>query len=390
MATDSATTLGEISPATMATHHAYDAQNRLATANVNGKKSTLSYDAFNRPVMRKIGSDTIYFTFDGGAGSMIMRILSFILACWIAISTSLAEYNPLASPENPEVKTKLIEIEDRDRSRTIPIKIYYTEEALEKPVVLFSHGLGGSREGSPFLGKHWAARGYLAVFMQHPGSDEAVWKDVGMLQRISAMRKAASAKNLFLRIEDVPAVLDQLETWQQAESNPIPVRYDVARAGMSGHSFGAITTQVVSGQAQGGTQPYTDPRIAAAVIMSPSESKREKPEAAFGQVSIPWLLMTGTKDDGKIVGTLPEDRLRVFPYLKPGEKFQLVLYDAEHLAFTESKRKGNRIEHHHPAIMGISTAFWDSYLKNDPAAKGWLEGSGPRTLLVEEDQWDKK
>ena len=44
------------------------------------------------------------------------------------------------------------------------------------PVILFSHGLGGNREGSKFLGEHWAARGYVAVFLQHPGSDDSVWK----------------------------------------------------------------------------------------------------------------------------------------------------------------------------------------------------------------------
>ncbi len=30
------------------------------------------------------------------------------------------------------------------------------------PVVLFSHGLGGSREGNPYLGHHWAAGGFFA------------------------------------------------------------------------------------------------------------------------------------------------------------------------------------------------------------------------------------
>lgn len=41
---------------------------------------------------------------------------------------------------------------------------------------MFSHGLGGSRSGSAFLGEHWAARSYVAVSLQHPGSDDSVWK----------------------------------------------------------------------------------------------------------------------------------------------------------------------------------------------------------------------
>ena len=38
------------------------------------------------------------------------------------------------------------------------------------PVVLFSHGLGGSREGSVYLGEHWAARGYVALAMDLSGN----------------------------------------------------------------------------------------------------------------------------------------------------------------------------------------------------------------------------
>ena len=60
--------------------------------------------------------------------------------------------------------------------------------------MLFSHGLGGSREGSAFLGKHWAARGYVVVFLQHPGSDESVWKSKPFAERMPAMRQAAGLR----------------------------------------------------------------------------------------------------------------------------------------------------------------------------------------------------
>ena len=45
---------------------------------------------------------------------------------------------------------------------------------LDAPVVLFSHGLGGSREGYGYLGSYWAAHGYVAVHLQHIGSDETM------------------------------------------------------------------------------------------------------------------------------------------------------------------------------------------------------------------------
>ena len=115
-------------------------------------------------------------------------------------------------------------------------------------MVLFSHGLGGSRAGSSFLGKHWAGRGYVAVFLQHPGSDESVWKDQPLAKRMTAMREAASAKNYLLRAQDVPAVLDQLAKWNGETGHELAGRLDSRTVGMSGHSFGGHTTQAVAGQ----------------------------------------------------------------------------------------------------------------------------------------------
>ena len=68
-------------------------------------------------------------------------------------------------------------VHDAARNRDIPLRVYLPTNTAPAPVVLFSHGLGGSRTGSVFLGEHWAARGYVAVFLQHPGSDDSVWKD---------------------------------------------------------------------------------------------------------------------------------------------------------------------------------------------------------------------
>ena len=43
------------------------------------------------------------------------------------------------------------------------------------PVVIFSHGLGGSREGYGFLGQRWAEHGYVSIHPDHPGSDTAAF-----------------------------------------------------------------------------------------------------------------------------------------------------------------------------------------------------------------------
>jgi len=283
---------------------------------------------------------------------------------------------------------------DEGRGREIPLRVCLPRDGSPAPVVLFSHGLGGSREGNAYLGTHWALRGYVAVFLQHPGSDSSVWRDLPPGQRRSAMEQAAGSRNFLLRVKDVKAVLDQLARWNEGAGHSLAGRLDLRRVGMSGHSFGAVTTQAVSGQQFRGGFSFTDPRIEAAIAMSPSRPRRGGEAAgSFGDVAIPWLLMTGTKDVAPIGGADLESRLAVFPALPPGGKYELVLEGAEHSAFSDRALPGDtapRNPNHHRVILALSTAFWDAWLRGDAAARRWLDGDGPRSVLAKGDRWQRK
>lgn len=318
------------------------------------------------------------------------------IGCALA-GTLMAEvtpgYDPAVLPDGAEVVVRDAEFRDEGRDRVIPLRVYHGKKVKNAPVVLFSHGLGGSRENNGYLGNHWAARGYVVVVMQHAGSDEAVWKDVPRLQRMAAMRKAANAANSIDRNKDVKAVLDRLEAWNRDKEHFLFRRLDMGKVGMSGHSFGAVTTQAVSGQRLGlGGQRYADKRIGAALALSPSLPAVGDPAKAFGAVAIPWMLMTGTKDASAVGRTTPEQRTQVFPHLPPGGKYELVLHDAAHMAFSDRTLRGkeHRNPNHHKAIIALSTAFWDSHLKEDKAARAWLDGERARSVLEEKDAWRRK
>jgi dienelactone hydrolase len=280
--------------------------------------------------------------------------------------------------------------------RDVPVLIYMPATESPAPVVLFSHGLGGERTGSAFLGKHWAARGLVAVYPQHAGSDDSIWKDKDPAAAWTGMMKGASAKNLELRIGDVKAVLDQLERWNADAKHPLFGRLDLQHVGMSGHSFGAVTTQHVTGQATGlfGKRKDSEyePRFSAALPLSPSSPRLGSSEKAFATVEIPWMLMTGTRDEVPIGGQTPESRREVFRALPQAvPHFELVLDGAEHSVFTERALPGDqapRNPNHHGVIQALSTAFWESYLKGDPAAHAWLTGDGPRTVMESADLWE--
>lgn len=302
-----------------------------------------------------------------------------------------AKYDPLEINKEIKINTADLSIKDQGRKRLIPLRFYLPKETGPRPVVIFSHGLGGSCKNNPYLGRHWALRGYLVVFIQHPGSDNSVWQGKPLLSRMKEMKKAASWQNLLLRIEDVHKLIDVLGKWNKQSGHLLEGRIDLNRIGMSGHSFGAGTTQAVSGQRTPfGKSTYNDKRITAAVMFSPNPPAFGNVSRAFGEVSIPWLLMTGSKDDSFISKTTAADRLRVYPALPEKGKYELVLYNAEHSAFGDRALPGDkekRNPNHHRVILALTTAFWDSYLLGNLQAKNWLEGKGAESVLGNNDKW---
>jgi hypothetical protein len=195
-------------------------------------------------------------------------MLAVLLASLLLPQAAQPAYDPLATAAGAGASLALV-AHDAARTRDVPLRVWLPPvpagaTAAPAPVILWSHGLGGSRDNSPYLGKHWSARGYVVVCMQHAGSDESVWRDVPLRERMDALRKAASAANYVLRGEDVKFVLDQLTLWNRDAGHELHGRLDLDRVGMTGHSFGAVTTQAVSGQGnalQG--QKHRDPRIDA-------------------------------------------------------------------------------------------------------------------------------
>ena len=328
-----------------------------------------------------------------------MRILKklvtvVVCAVWCGGSFAADLYDPLVIDSALRVMSIDLTIEDSARDREVPLRVYLPDSSQPAPVILFSHGLGRSSENNPYLGNHWAARGYIAVFMQHLGSDESVWRGALPSQRMTALKAAASAENALLRYKDVATVINQLEVFNADATHVLSARMNLDQIGMSGHSFGAVTTQAVSGQKQPfGLVDYTDRRIDAALAMSPSVPRGGSANRLFASVEIPWLLMTGSHDTAKIGGGSAESRLAVFSALPDGDKYELVLDGAEHSAFSDGvtrRHKKTRNKNHHRVIQAISTAFWDAHLMGNKAAQGWLVGVGAASVLEPGDRWQWK
>lgn len=325
-------------------------------------------------------------------GRFFKRLLMAAIVLTVVATVRANSYDPLAVDPAFQVNYVDLSFHDASRNRDIPLRIYLPADSAPEPVVLFSHGLGGSRATCRYLGEHWAARGYVAVFVQHPGSDDSIWKNVPPAEIKRSLNRAVSLDNFLLRVQDIHAVLDQLAIWNREKTNFLAGRLNLKEIGMSGHSFGAITTEAVSGEdlAFTGTD-FTDPRIKAAIAFSPSPPPAGRAARAFGSVTIPWMLMTGTKDVAPVGDITVKSRLKVYPALHGAPKYQVVLFNAEHSAFTDRALPDDREPrnpNHHRVILALSTAFWDAYLRHDSNALAWLDGPGARSVMETQDQWE--
>ena len=275
---------------------------------------------------------------------------------------------------------------DVERQRIVPFKLYVpVKMEAAAPVVIFSHGLGGSREGASYLGHALALAGYYGVFIQHPGSDESILEGAESQEDIQArMQEAMQTPGVAIaRFGDLPFVIDQLE--QMNRTTRLAGRLDLDRIGMAGHSFGARGTMAAAGQRIGAYGArFKDPRVKAGVLLSPNlpSAAGQNTDRLYEAVDIPLMHITGT-EDGMPAGETdfdPETRTKPYRLMNHTDQYLLVLDGANHSTF--SGRMGDEEVDLHDAVALASVLFFDAYLKQDDSALLDLREEFPRNLAV--------
>ena len=233
------------------------------------------------------------------------------------------------------------------------------------PVIIFSHGLGGSREGYWLLTEEWASAGFAVIQPSHPGSDTAMMREAGIFDAGAALRRAASDPAILAGrprlisqlIDALPEIRGRLTDWSGS--------FDTSRIGVGGHSFGAWTALAVDGITYPipGLEKVADPRPRAFLALSAPGPGRMPPDCSAA--TRPLLLMSGTADR--------QPDLALFPLLPPGDKFLAVLIDAHHCAFSHGQ--GARLSGE-PApkpwmtamLLHTTTRWWQAWLQDDQQA----------------------
>ncbi len=246
-----------------------------------------------------------------------------------------------------------------DSAPAVSVRIHYPQGEGPFPLIVFSHGLGGSKDSFAPVTSHWASHGYVVVQPSHDDSGVG-FRDGGMHPPMEKVRE---------RLANITTVLDGLETLQSLVPS-LAGRIDADRIAVAGHSYGSFITLLAGGASidDGDTENLSlaYPGLRCILPISPSgRGDYGLNDDSFKALSLPMMVITGTRDqrNGR-----PDD-WRMEPYhLSPaGAKYLLVIRDAEHGHFG-----GDAVSDAPDMVRPATTAFWDACLLQKQAGLAYL------------------
>lgn len=260
---------------------------------------------------------------------------------------------------------------DQSRDRVVPALLFKpAQQKKAKALIVFSHGLGGSKERYAYLGQYWASQGYASLHVQHDGSDRKVWRGNRLLLPFRLM-DAADETEALARVQDVKFALDQILASDYAAD------FDNQNIMMAGHSYGANTSMLLSGaqvEQDGQLISLKDNRIKAAILISAPPFYNDQPlDQVLAQVTIPTLHITTTEDEIKVPGyySSPADRFELYYAMASSYKVLAVFSSGSHNIFSGWRRSTDTAPQQQvikAATQALSSAFIEQVTTGDGRA----------------------
>jgi predicted dienelactone hydrolase len=362
-----------------------------------------------------------------------MKVVPIVLTCLALIAGGCASSPDPAAPSqaedgsrgySPEPGQNAVgvipegSLRDDQRNKDLELSIDYPIRGGPYPVIIFSHGFGGSKSGYIGLAAHWTSNGYVVIRPTHADSgalrqalseqreenpNRTVRERIDAAETVWEAQGAADWEN---RARDISFIIDSLAVLEDRYPE-LKGRMDHTRVGVGGHSYGAFTAMLLAGvRSTAIAKSLADPRVRAVIAMSPpgTSVKLGLTRDSFRDVKIPMLYMTGTEDRGLAESETPDWRREPFEYGPTGDQYLVVISGARHATFTGRMlppREELVVEPTNPTdprrldpsqrprrnttmgdplrernLFGVAKiaalAFWEAYLKEEADAKAYL------------------
>lgn len=181
------------------------------------------------------------------------------------------------------------------------------------PVVIFSHGNGGTRMQNTFWCDYLASHGYIIVSADHTANARVtVIKGKPVIYQTDQRENSAID-----RPKDMSFLLDQMTLWNGGADSRFSGKLDLTKPVAAGMSFGSMTAIRVAD---------TDPRFKAVIAMSGA------PET-HTNLTVPSLYMLGTEDS--TIKAAGNERIRGVYAKHTRDGFLLELKNGGHYSFTD-------------------------------------------------------
>jgi predicted dienelactone hydrolase len=301
-------------------------------------------------------------------GALSLCLLSAALApgCAGARGGDGAAYAPGVGPYAVGEIQEVV-LRDSARGKDLPLRIRYPDAPGPFPVIVWSHGAGGSKDNYAILTEHWASHGYVVIQPTHEDS-----RQLG--GRLRDMRNLNGWQG---RPRDVSFVIDSLGELA-AQQTALAGKLDAARIGVGGHSFGAHTAQLIGGAhsfGRAGEQSFFDARVKSVMLLSGQGPGEMLTETSWRTLARPMLVMSGSRDGPTRTGQPAEWRRQPYELSPPGDKHLIWIEGLDHGygGISGVRRLRNPRNDDHVRYTQIATlCFWDTYLKDSAEARSYL------------------
>lgn len=306
-----------------------------------------------------------------------MFLLALFLGILSAPTAPATGYKVVKGP-HPMERVVEVKLRDEKRGKDLAVRVTFPKETGRYPLIVFSHGMGGSKDGYLPLTEHWASHGYVVIQPTHADSLQFAKPEE---------RRAFLQGNLNLglgewrsRPEDVTFLLDHLDELEKRVPG-LAGKVDRQRTGVGGHSYGAHTAQLIGGVTPilplKGPDSLRDRRVKAVLLISPQGRGGLLKEESFKALAVPAMVITGSNDRGR-TGQGPDWRKDPFLLSPPDDRYLVFVEGAYHGfgGITGSRRSpiaGPANPDQVKYVQDASVAFWDAYLKAEPTAKAHLK-----------------
>jgi predicted dienelactone hydrolase len=305
---------------------------------------------------------------------LLCAALSIAIVCGFAGSDAVRaddqSYKSDLGPHRVKSITRLL-LNDAKREKDLQLRIHYPDATGPFPLIVWSHGAGGSKDNYLTLMEHWASYGYVTIQPTHSDSRSLAAKP----------SEAVSFRDWPSRPADISFILDSLKDIETKEP-ALKRLIDAKRVGVGGHSFGANTAQLIGGAKAfpiSGAKSFEDSRASAVMLLSgqgPGEMLTEKSWSDFKR---PMFVMSGSADGPTRTGQPAEWRKKPYELSPPGNKYLVWVEGLDHgyggITGWNFNPKNKLNSDHVRYTKIVTTAFWDAYLKDSKEARAYLESN---------------